>query len=223
MKKDIILVSVCIFITLLASLLYFNQKKMFGATIITTNSSDTLDTGRTNTNTSLTNLNTAVLAAGTVTSVGTTYPLSGTVTAAGNLSLAVSTSTPTLGTAFVYSGVLGYLFGGSSGTLSFQDEPSVDYATSTTWGGTTTRMIRLPVMAETVVGARCKVSPAGATVNVQFGKFTASSTMLVASSTANYNLFTTPLTLAATDVLAYAAGTPASSPVEVVCTPLITK
>ncbi len=187
-----------------------------------------MTTLRTNTNTSLTNLNNAILAL--VSPFATTSPdVAGRVVYWGSSSgfpailASVATSTPTLGTAFSYSGTIGNFVGGTSGTLTFQDEPSVDYATSTTWGGTTTRMIRLPVMAETVVGARCKVSPAGATVDVQFGKFTASSTMLVASSTANYNLFTTSLTLTATDVLAYAAGTPASSPVEVVCTPLITK
>jgi hypothetical protein len=84
----------------IALLLLLAPSSLFAATIYTTASSDTLNTFRTNVNSSLTNLNTSL-----------------------------STTTATLGLGLSYSTTLGYLVGGTSGTLTI--------ATSTLYTGAT--------------------------------------------------------------------------------------
>lgn len=100
---------------------------LFGATILTTNSSDTLSTFRTNVNTSLTNLNTdlATLTTSLSTSIAGIVSTSSALTAGRvlyatgvNTMAGVATTTLSVGGSLLTSGTLGALVGGGNSTLS---------------------------------------------------------------------------------------------------------
>ncbi len=95
---------------------------------------------------------------------------------------------------------------------------SYDYATSTTAAGTTTRFMEQAFVATTYYGVKCNVFPSGATWDIQIGNGTASTTMVVASSTNNSFIFATPASFAAGSNIKINYGTPASSPIEAICT-----
>ncbi len=174
-----------------------------------------------------------------VTSIATTYPLSGgTITTSGTLSLLWGTTTPFSTGQSVYvngngnlssvattsqtfppnwstSGTFGALIGGANGTISTYGQPSFTIATSS-WVGTTTYVLRLPMNAETFNGFQCYTQPNAATLNIQWGIWTSSTTVSSASSTINFNAKT--LSLTSQGKLAVEIGTPAGSPSQLTCT-----
>ena len=94
---------------------------------------------------------------------------------------------------------------------------SFNYATSTSWSATTTRMINMPYTAEKIVGIKCKVIPASATLNVNINDGTNLSNMLTASTTVGQFGFTTNNTFTASETMYVSMGTPTNSPTEIVC------
>lgn len=101
-------------------------------------------------------------------------------------------------------------------------ERSFTYSTSTAWTGTTTIPLLQATIASTYSGFRCKTyitgNAPGGTLNIQLGKYSASTTMATASSTNNYNAFSSNNTVAAGDSWYVDIGTPASSPMKINCT-----
>ncbi len=175
------------------------------------------------------------LAGGTITTSGTlalvSYLATSTAETIGQVAYAgstngtpaklafVSTTTINFSAAYSTSTVLGYLLGGSSGVVSSVIQPSFTYSTSTAWTGTTTIPLQQLILGETINGVRCSTAPGnGGTLNVQFGNGTASTTMLNASSTNNFNAFTSNNTPTAGQQFMVEIGTPASSPTKINCT-----
>jgi hypothetical protein len=107
-------------------------------------------------------------------------------------------------------------FTSSSGVLSSVTTPSFTYATSTAWTGTTTITLQQGINPWTLNGTRCQTDVG--TLNIQFGIGTASTTMLNASSTNNFNAFTANNSIAAGNTLKIDIGTPASAPTRINCT-----
>ncbi len=241
--KNYIIVAILIFISVALGYFSLNRDK-FGSTITTTNSSDSLTTFRTNTNTNLANLNTDKLESGSTAAALTITTLTAGTVSATSLTL---TGLLTLNAASTTSGTFSNFFqlpnsssqsptiagqvalDTTSGQLKFGDGSNTlvvnghvyrfyDYATSTTWAGTTTRLMFLPYVGETLKGVACTVIPSGATVNLQIGNGSASTTVVVASSTVNKNFFTSNNSLTALSKYSLAWGSPVSSPVEVGCT-----
>ncbi len=187
--------------------------------------------------------------AGTVTSIIAGIGLTGgTITAAGTVALAsyfsttsaetrgqmpywtstagtpatfgtVSTTSQTLPANMTTSGTMGALVGGTTGTLSQYQPPSFTIATST-WVGTTTYALRIPLNTQTFNGFYCLTQPGAATLNIQWGTWTSSTTLSNASSTKNFNAKT--LSLTAGGLLAVEIGTPSGSPSQITCTAKIT-
>ncbi len=91
-------------------------------------------------------------------------------------------------------------------------------STSTTATGTTTNFMEQTFVSTTYYGVECKVRPSGATWSIQIGDGTASTTMVVASSTNNIFTFPSSVTFASKDSISLDVGTPASSPTQVLCT-----
>ncbi len=136
----------------------------------------------------------------------------------------VATSTETRSVAFSSTGTVGSNVGGTSGTLSSVMQPSFTYATSTAWTGTTTIALQTNnQLAETLNGFSCNTATGGGTggtLNIQFGTGAASTTMVNASSTANFNANT--LSIGANSKLLVTIGTPATTPTAIVCTTKLT-
>jgi len=111
----------------------------------------------------------------------------------------VATSSQTLSSAFSTTGTVGNFVGGTSGTLSSVIQPSFTwFATSTSFIGTTTipLQVNLP-LAETINRVSCRAyNGASPTfLNVQLGYGTASTSMIIASSTVgtiNFSANNTP-------------------------------
>ncbi len=192
---------------------------------------------------------TCSITTGTVTSVSGGTGISGTVTSSGSLSLvsylatssaetagqlaawgssngvpaklySIATTSQSDSVAFSDSGTLGAAVGGSTNVRSSVIQPGFFVATSTAWTGTTTVILQAVNLAETINGIRCHTNVG--TLNIQTGIGTASTTMLNASSTANFNAFTTSNTTSAGNFLYIDIGTPASSPTSLTCTYKIT-
>ncbi len=139
----------------------------------------------------------------------------------------VATSTQTYSVAFSTTGTQGADVGGTSGTRSSVIQPSFTVTgTSTGAGtfapilGTTTIPLQQLILGETVNGVRCRTDVG--TVNVQFGNGSASTTVLNASTTNNFNAFTANNTPTAGQQFSVDIGTPASSPTKVNCTVKLT-
>lgn len=131
----------------------------------------------------------------------------------------VATTTASFSPAFATSSILGSLVGGSSGLISSVAQFSFTYATSTTWTGTTTIPIQQDILPETINGLRCSTSAGGGgTLNIQIGNGSASTTMVNASSTNNFNAFTANNIIAAGQQLSVDIGTPGTTPTKIVCT-----
>lgn len=164
---------------------------------------------------------------GTITSAGTlalkSYLSTSTAETAGQLAVwgttsgtpasmySVATSTETRSAAFSSTGTVGNNVGGTSGTLSSVIDPSFTwYATSTTFVGTTTVLLNIKTsIAATINNGTCEARNGlnGTFINVQLGYGTASTSMMVASSTVNTNTFTTNNTPSAGSRLAVDFGT----------------
>lgn len=182
-----------------------SQHKL-GATIISTNSSDTLETFRTNVNTSLTNINNAL----SLTQSQVLYSTGG-----GTIG-SIATSAPSLSSAFSYTGTLGYFINGSSGTLKSVGNIDVRYiATTTTLFGTTTIPVEVGY-GDVFNTAKCYTDKG--TLNVQIGYGTASTTMFSASTAVSTATFSSNNTMTAGNKVVMDIGTPASSVAKIVCT-----
>ncbi len=168
----------------------------------------------------------------TGTTVALTTPLSilfggtGTTTApvsqllyggSGSVYQSVGTSSFATSAGFSYSGTLGSLVGGTNGTLSTVLTKSFTYSTSTAWTGTTTIPLEEGILLYTFNGVRCKTI-SGGTLNFQLGNGTASTTMYNASSTNNFNTYSSNNIIAAGDTWQIDIGTPATSPTKINCT-----
>lgn len=167
----------------------------------------------------------------TVSSIATNNGLTGgTITTTGTIGLASIAANSVLGTigasavpvAFATSSLFTFspAFSAGATTLANVVEKSFTYATSTTWTGTTTIPLEQVINAKTLNGTRCWTDVG--TVNVLFGIGSASTTMITASTTNNYNAFTTNTSLAAGNHFMVAIGTPASSPTTLNCTNQLT-
>src|SRR4051794_20695826 len=98
----------------------FHSPLVYGATIFLTQTSDTLGTFRTNVNTSLTNLNSA-LPTGVIISTTTNLSAGQAIYATGASSIGgVATSAITISSPLTSSGTAGFVFGGSSWALGCQ-------------------------------------------------------------------------------------------------------
>lgn len=194
------------------------SEQQLGATILSTNSSDTLETFRTNVNSSLTSLNAAVIAKVATSSSETLSRLAYWTSTAGTPATlgGVATTTATLSSSsFTYSGTLGALVGGSSGTLSHIENRSFSYATTTTWLGTTTVPIEVGY-GEVWNTIKCYTNTG--TVNVHVGYGTASTTIFNASTTIGSITVTPNNTMTSGVKVVADIGTPASSPQRIACT-----
>lgn len=198
---------------------YQTQKQNYGlalgASILSTASSDTIETFRTNVNTSLTNLNVALSSVvSTSTVIGNSQVVYGST-----LGLtSVATSTATLGSGFSYTGIWGNFVSGSSGTLKQVLNHSY-HLIATSTGGTLSGTTTVPIevgYGEVWNNARCFTNIG--TVNVQFGYGTASTSMFNASTTIGTVTFTSNNTMTSGEKVIMAVGTPASSVGKVVCT-----
>lgn len=128
----------------------------------------------------------------------------------------VATTSPTLSSGFSYTGTIGALVGGASGTLSQIEHRSFTYATSTAWTGTTTIPIEVGY-GEVFNSLQC-FTDAG-TLGVDFYHSTNHLNYIpTASTTANTFNFTTNNTITASDKMSVDLGTPASSPTRITCT-----
>lgn len=190
------------------------QTIRLGTTVLSTASSDTLETFRTNVNTSLANLNTEaasdIATSSTLTASQALYATSATTFAS------VATSTPSISSSFSYSGTLGYFLNGSSGTLKSVKNDSFNLlATSSALFGTTTVPIEVGY-GEVWNTAKCFTDTG--TLNVQIGYGTASTSMFTASTTIGTITFSSNNTMTAGVKVQADIGTPASSPSKVVCT-----
>lgn len=109
----------------------------------------------------------------------------------------VATTTANFSTAFSTSTVLGYLVGGTNGVVSSIIQPSFTVTGTTTapgtfntlFGATTTIPLQQLILPETIQGVSCRTD--GGTANVQFGNGSASTSLINASTTANFNAYTT--------------------------------
>lgn len=201
-----------------ASSLFFRDEVInFGATVLSTASSDTLNTFRTNVNTSLENINTSLIGkVGTSSAETQGYipywtSTSGTPATVGS----VSTTTATLSSSFSYSGTLGALVGGIAGTLKSVTNQRLYYATTTAWAGTTTVAFEVGY-GDVLNTAKCFTDTG--TVNVHIGYGTASTSLFNASTTIGTITFASNNTMTAGVKVVADIGTPASSPKSVVCT-----
>ena len=92
---------------------------------------------------------------------------------------------------------------------------SFSYATSTAWTGTTTRAFNIAYTQEYVQGVKCKTD--AGTLNVNINNGTNKTNMLNASTTIGQFTFNTNNTFTPSSVMYFDAGTPATSPKELVC------
>ena len=139
--------------------------------------------------------------------IGTTTPASllsvqGNALFSGNLTLAGLTATGTVDL--------------SSATVKLNTYASVNYATSTSWVATSTRLIGIAYTGELWNGAKC-VTDTG-TVNVSISDGTNLMNMFTASTTIGSVTLSTNNSFTANEKIYIAFGTPVSSPKEVTCT-----
>ena len=193
-----------------------NYNLALGASVLSTASSDTLETFRTNVNSSLASLNTqfssGIATSSTLTASQALYA-TGAATFAG-----VATSTLSLSSGFSYTGTLGYFLNGSSGTLKqVLNENHSLIATST--GGLLVGTSSVPIgvgYGQVLNNVRCFTNTG--TVNVRIGYGTASTTEFVASTTIGTVTLSTNNTMTDGVKMVMDVGTPVSSAGKLVCT-----
>lgn len=230
---------------------YRNSHRNFGSVAVTTiNGSDTLSNSRPVINANFSNLTTAVNDILTViaTSSTATSTIPGNVKINGNLQVAgnffapvqiVSSGNATINGTLTLSSSLSGILNATAGVVATSPssafnssgssviQPSFTITGTTTgagtfntlFGATTTLPLQQVVLGETINGVRCRTD--AGTANVQFGNGSASTSLISASTTNNFNAYTTNNTPTAGQQFSVDVGT-FSGPTKISCTLKIT-